>query len=1677
MKFVLHIIIGSLALCPLRLPAALTDGLVAHYKFDETTGTTAVDAVRGAAGNGTLFNFPTTNTQWITGRIGGAVTCDGVNDWITTPASIASGATAMSFSGWVWATSRPSWASIAKNWGNTITGQFHFGLNASDGRLSNYLNNSTSIIDSTVFPTGSWQQVAFTYDGATHRLYRNGAQVGALSTTTTMLQSSATVALGAKPNDAGTTAGSPAGYWNGRYDDFGFWNRALTAAEVLEIYNTGLTGQGIAGPPAPTPPLITLQPCSQNQTIGANATLSIVATGLPIPTLQWRKNTVPIPDKTLATLTLTSLTAGDAGDYDVVVTNSQGSITSNNAKLSLAPIVTSSSITADLKGYWRFDETTGCTAADTSGQNQTGNLTNFPRTSNSYWAVGKVGGALRFGAAAQQYVVVPAVPLPPASTFSLASWVMADSRPTWASIAKNWFGFTHFGLDSGGGQLSNYFGLAGGSSFVRVAETEVFPLGVWQHVVCTVDATSMKLYRNGVLVATQAMSGTPFTPLPAPLAIGAKLTGTTPDSYWDGLIDELAFWHRSLTATEVSTLYASGVQGLSLDNPNPIPPANSLVISEFLADNVSGALDEDYDSADWIELYNGSASAVNLDGYYLTDDLLSKTKWRFPAITLAVGAYQIVWASGKDRRVVGQPLHTSFQLGGDEDLALIAPDGVTVVHSYSSPLSLPSGDRYPSETNVSFGIQGGPAQVAYFTSPSPGGSNGSPLAPYGPIISNHTFTPAQPAPGQAITVAARIRPEIDEATTVLHPVNQIASTTLTYRVMFASTASVPMLDDGLNGDVLANDGIFTGTIPASHGATAGQMIRWYLTAMTTDNTQRRSPQNLLPSSPEYYGTVVTNTALTTPLPILQRFLEFPTLADTVGGTSCSIYFNGEFHDRCQIRIRGNTSRSWPKKSHKIDLPPGEKIPLHAAVVGQPDPPQVSELNLNTTYTDKSYVRALLTGELHDLSGAPTPETFHIHQRENGVFYSVAICVENVDDTFLQKHGIDDHGAFYKAVGDAGACNFTTAAAFEKKNRHPEGLTDLQSVVTNLGLTGTALETWLFDNVDLPSWVNWHAGSVISQNIDASDKNYYIYRDTLGSREWSVLPWDLDLTFGPNSLNTDTMVFNQSTPSTPACPSHPLIGARPWQLANPKFNRMIEALANTPRSRQMLARRIRSLNDQFFTTNWFGTRMDALETLLTTDVNLDHTKWGTNSHFAWSGGTAYTLAQSISRIKTLYLAGRSTYLTDASGSNHGAPYSLNFTTGLGSIGVPATQPVTPVINFGAVEANPPGGNQDQEYVELQNPGTFDVDLSGWTLKGGVTFTFQGGTVLPAGQSLYISPDRYAFRQRALSPKGGERRFVVGPYSGHLNNFGETLTLRNVAGTIINALTVPAAPSDPQRYLAISEVHYNPPGTADDTEYLEFINTSNLITLDLANVKITSGLTGTTPAGLPDYFTFSAGTQLTPGARVLVVRNLAAFQVAWPSVLPTQIAGSFPADTALDNGGEALKVEDATGSSIVDFTYDDKPPWPQLPDGNGYSLVHMNPQPGDLHHANAANWRTSALLGGSPGTSDALAPPANLTADDDANGLPNLLEHVMGDNAPFAFTFDNLGALSLTWSQRPGGDAGRIILESSANLTNWIPLTDLTAQTETMQGGLINYSAKLSADPSQRKFLRARVQAEP
>ncbi len=95
------------------------------------------------------------------------------------------------------------------------------------------------------------------------------------------------------------------------------------------------------------------------------------------------------------------------------------------------------------------------------------------------------------------------------------------------------------------------------------------------------------------------------------------------------------------------------------------PTLGDLVINELLASNAVTEADQDGEFDDWIELYNNGTTAIDLEGYTLSDDVNELDQWAFPAgTTIGANEYLIIWAD-KDDEQVG--LHSSFKLsaGGE----------------------------------------------------------------------------------------------------------------------------------------------------------------------------------------------------------------------------------------------------------------------------------------------------------------------------------------------------------------------------------------------------------------------------------------------------------------------------------------------------------------------------------------------------------------------------------------------------------------------------------------------------------------------------------------------------------------------------------------------------------------------------------------------------------------------------------------------------------------------------------------------------------------------------------------------------------------------------------------------------------------------------------------------------
>lgn len=109
-----------------------------------------------------------------------------------------------------------------------------------------------------------------------------------------------------------------------------------------------------------------------------------------------------------------------------------------------------------------------------------------------------------------------------------------------------------------------------------------------------------------------------------------------------------------------------------------------ITINELVAaniDSVHGMADADGEFEDWIELYNTTNQAIDLTGYFLSDNFNERLKWTFPPNTIIpADDYLIVWAD-KDEDQLG--IHADFKLSkGGEQLMLSHEDG-TIIDSLS----------------------------------------------------------------------------------------------------------------------------------------------------------------------------------------------------------------------------------------------------------------------------------------------------------------------------------------------------------------------------------------------------------------------------------------------------------------------------------------------------------------------------------------------------------------------------------------------------------------------------------------------------------------------------------------------------------------------------------------------------------------------------------------------------------------------------------------------------------------------------------------------------------------------------------------------------------------------------------------------------------------------------------
>lgn len=109
---------------------------------------------------------------------------------------------------------------------------------------------------------------------------------------------------------------------------------------------------------------------------------------------------------------------------------------------------------------------------------------------------------------------------------------------------------------------------------------------------------------------------------------------------------------------------------------------DDITVNEIMASNTKTATDNNGQFEDWIELYNKAATAVNVGGYYLSDDATNTSKWKIPTNTMIpANGYLIIWADEDSSQNTATSLHANFKLSASGEAVLLSKPDLTLVEN------------------------------------------------------------------------------------------------------------------------------------------------------------------------------------------------------------------------------------------------------------------------------------------------------------------------------------------------------------------------------------------------------------------------------------------------------------------------------------------------------------------------------------------------------------------------------------------------------------------------------------------------------------------------------------------------------------------------------------------------------------------------------------------------------------------------------------------------------------------------------------------------------------------------------------------------------------------------------------------------------------------------------------
>ncbi len=300
--------------------------------------------------------------------------------------------------------------------------------------------------------------------------------------------------------------------------------------------------------------------------------------------------------------------------------------------------------------------------------------------------------------------------------------------------------------------------------------------------------------------------------------------------------------------------------------------------------------------------------------------------------------------------------------------------------------------------------------------------------------------------------------------------------------------------------------------------------------------------------------------------------------------------DGVEHRGVQVRVRGQWSRGWPKKSLKILFADAQPFQRRHS------------LNLNSGWRDPAFVREVLAYHIYSVCGAPASEAKVIRLEVNGKFRGLYIDVEQPSKSFLERKDLRNATVF-KALGRANQADEREQPRpehyrlnYSQESHHEDGDLELATFCRNLARAPN-LEEFFETRVEVNRYVNYLAATVLTQNWDSLNKNHFLIFDRRGSKKWLVIPWDLDRTLGDH--------WSESFSETEL----PILLGTQRQPGVTGWNRLEERFFSVPQYRAHFKKRLQELLESEFTPEKLFPYLDQLEASIASDSVADRARWG------------------------------------------------------------------------------------------------------------------------------------------------------------------------------------------------------------------------------------------------------------------------------------------------------------------------------------------------------------------------------------------------------------------------------------------------------------------------------------